>query len=476
MKNKGVVVMAAAVAVLGGYLAYDMKAEKAADAKKAEESRLFVFKPDQVNEFAIEGSKGRTVLKRSVDGWTIEEPLKDGADDGFTDDFVERSMGDKFLEIAKEGADIDWKVYGLDAPVAKITFKSQAGAASTLEISAKQNFEQNAIARISGENRVLIVPAAWSVNAGRGPNDFRDKRLLRFKIGSVDRLEFKNALGSFVIESKDGKWSAPGRPDAVLEQNRVRELMSMINETRAQDFADPAAAGKSPVVYGLAAPAVTMTARLKDKIWSAKLGRGTDPDKSEYALVGEPKLLLKLETGAIDKFGRTTLDGLRDKKIPFAFDRAAAVRLETRSGLKTSAYRKDGATWAIVDGASGVTADSAKIDELLERLAKLQALRYADAKEAAKFKPANSLAFAGADGGEVFRLEWGAPYKGKTSGQDLTFVLAKSSASPDVFELEESTLTALPLKELAKAPEGAKTAPKTSGDAPAEKPSEKVEQ
>lgn len=467
MKNRGVIVVAAIVVASGAYLAWDLRSEKSETESKAQQTLLFPFNPDQVNEFVIENGKGKTRLVRSVDGWKIEEPLSDLADDGFTDDFVDRSLKDHFLEVAKEGEGIDWKVYGLDQPVGKVTFKTQAGVSRTVEISPKQNFEQNSIVRFAGENRVLIVPASWSVNAGRGNLDFRDKRLLRRKIGGVDQLELTNANGSFSLAQKDGKWTVPAQPNWTLDQNRVRELLSMINETKATDFlsAEDATNKKALEALGLSKPVVTIRLVVKDQPWSASFGRGgAEKEKNDYALLGEAPGLLKLEPASIAKFETVSMDGLRDKKAPFDFAKGIVKKIDVETPLKKASFLKEGAVWTVKDGADGVEADSGKIDELIDRMRNSQAARFADAEAAAKYKPINKVSFSDGEK-EIFSASWSLPFKAKlgeasatveknnatvVASNNATVVAMKTNKSEDVFLVEDATMSLFPLQSLVK--------------------------
>lgn len=483
MKNRGVVVLVAAVALLGGYLAWDMRSEKAAEETKTKESLIFPYAVDQVNEIVIENAKGgRTRLAKTIDGWKLEEPLKDDADSGFTDDFLGKIMKEGYKEVAKEGDGIDWKIYGLDNPIGKITVKTQTGQGKSLEVSAKQNFEENAIARISGENRVLIVPWSWSANAGRTALDFRDKRLFRHRIASVERLELTNPEGTFTVESKDGRWITPANPEWLLDQNRVRELLSMLNESRVADFVTEGSPLKTQVGdYGLATPKVRIKAKLKDKPWDVQIGTVARPEPGkaaskvppgEYASVSDPAFLVRLDDGVLAKFEKLTLDGLRDKKKPFDFNKDPVKRIEFETPLKKAVFTKNGETWGLTDGAEGVTVDSLKVQDLVDQLKSATVARYALVKAA--FKPVNHVRLKGADGALVFSIDWTVPSKDKIEGRAAEVVLAKTNLSPDVLILEASTIDKMTLHKLIKEKPQPKAseAPEKPLEGAAEKPAE----
>lgn len=132
-QNRGVLILVAVLAAAGGFLAWDLWSEKTKETRKLSETRLFPFEADQVNEFTIEKGTSKVRIVRTVDGWKLEEPVQDWADNAFTGDFVERLVKERYLEVAAEGESVDWKIYGLEAPAGKITVKRQTGESRTMK-------------------------------------------------------------------------------------------------------------------------------------------------------------------------------------------------------------------------------------------------------------------------------------------------------------------------------------------------------
>lgn len=458
MKNKGVLVFAGVVAALGGYLAWDISAEKREQQEKQESRKIFGFDPEQVNEFTIEKGGAKVRLSRSVDGWRIEEPVRDNADDTFTDDFVDRAVKDSMVEVAKEGEGIDWKVYGLETPAGRVSFKTQSGQEKTLLISTRQNFEQNAMARLSGENRVLVVPAAWTEHINRKALDFRDKRLYRFKIAGVDRIEFKNAHSSGVLEMKDGQWIIAGHPEWPLEQNRVRELLTMINESRVKDFvsaADPTAAQKKSL--GLGAPAAVVQLRAGDKSWSATLGRGSG---EEHAAITDPKFVLKLENGTLAKFESIDLLSFRDRRRPFDFNKDLVRRIEVITPLKSSVFVRKDAGWDLEKPVDGHEVDSGKVGAVVSSLREMNAATFADGGLSRRHVGRNRIRLLDEKGDLVFEMTFDPATQGRLDGQKTSVVTARTSSEKDVVLLEPSQIESLSLATLVKPKASA------SGEAP----------
>jgi hypothetical protein len=68
-------------------------------------------------------------LKRTVDGWFFESPLQEKADSEGVATFVEGLVLEKSSNVVKESEAVDWKVFGLDEPKARIRVTNNAGEA-----------------------------------------------------------------------------------------------------------------------------------------------------------------------------------------------------------------------------------------------------------------------------------------------------------------------------------------------------------
>jgi hypothetical protein len=428
-KNKPVLLLLAAVVLLGGYLAWDFRQEKTQQEKKTKQSFIFGFAPDQVNEVIIENDKQKTVIVKTVDGWMLESPIKDLADNFYTDDFVSRAMKDQWLDVAKEGADVEWKVYGLDKPAGKVSFKSQATQEiKTLEVSLKQNFELNSIARLSGDHRVLIVPSSWGTHISRGPQDFRDKRLFRNKIGAVDQLEFKfgSRQSSYTLSRQDGNWQNVQNPAWILDQNLVREVLSHLAESRVQEHDIKLNPGKFEF---------SVIASMADKKWQVQ---------------GEQ--LVKIEKALLDKFKSFSLASLRDKKIPFNFDLQLVRKLHIETPVKQIKLSKSANQWTHAED----KINSSAVQELVEDIKKTQAVRYSvGALENAMIMTSRLSLFDEADK-VLLKLEWGEAMTGEIDGRPAKLIVMKSNLSKDLFLVEDVTLNKWTSTEFVKTTESAK--------------------
>lgn len=305
MKLKGRTILIIALLLFGGYAVYDYRQDIKQQETEMEESRLMTLNFEQVDRFEIQKSDFKISLVRTVDGWQLDSPIKDLADNTVADDFVKNVYAERIIEVAKEGADIDWSVYGLDKPLAKIIFKTTNGQENVFEISEKTNFESNGFIRRNSENKVLVVNSVWIERANKTISDFRDRRFLRHKIASVDSLKLKNAKGLLEIQRVDGQWVSSIQKDLKLDQNKVREILNKISEAKAADILP----GETKIHSDK--PLFTLDLIMAEKKWKAEVTQAKD--LGIYAQVSEPNFKMKMEAGALDKFISLALADLKEE-------------------------------------------------------------------------------------------------------------------------------------------------------------------
>ncbi len=315
MKSKGFVALIASILLLGGYAIYDYQIEKSEQNKKTEAAKLMTFNKDQINEIVITKEGSRVHLKKDVDGWMLLEPVQDLADNEGVDIFISTATSENSIDVVKEGADVDWALYGLDKPMGTVEFKVNSGESQKFEVSSKKNFEQNTFIRKNSESKVVVASGTWQARLNKGPIEFRDRRFLRHRIASVDQVKIETADKTLELKNVDNKWQIPG-DKKVLDQNKVREILQKISDAKVADFL---VAGElteaSRKKYLLAKPASKLTLIMADKKWEAGLWK-VGPEL--FAYIQNPPFLYRLETGVIEKILETKKTDLyeTDKNLP----------------------------------------------------------------------------------------------------------------------------------------------------------------
>ncbi len=405
------------------------------EIRKSNESKIVSFPVDQINQVEIENKFGKILLKRDDTGWSLEEPIKDWADNQFVEDFINGLAGEKSIDtIESKDKNLNWSIFGLDKDFTKVIFINQQGSAILIQVSAKKNFEGNSFLRRADENKVLVGTAQWALRSQKSPLDFRDKRLFRGKIASVEGINIKSQKDEFRLINKGNKWISENNPELKLDQNKVREILTSLNEIQANDFMDKALA-QAPAK---ATTKAKIDLKLKDKTWSAEIKQLAD--KSIIAVTSDPQFILKLEPGQTDKFFEMTLMGLRDRKEPFDFLNLSVRRIEINTKLKKMILTKDKETWYL-DGDAKASMDQNAIRNFIMRLSDSSVTEYLDKSEQMGFKDSeNRIILKAEDGKILYDLSWGPSIKKKALIGEKTLILAKSNLFKDVFALEPSVI------------------------------------
>jgi hypothetical protein len=399
------------------------------EEKKSVETKIVSDPLEQIHRLELENEKGKVVLQRDADGWSLEEPLKDWADNQFVEDYVGGLVGEKSIETAGEGADLNWSVYGLDKDFAKITFTNQQGKATLIRVSGKKNFEGNSFLRRDSENQVLVGSSQWAMRGQSAAMDFRDKRLFRGKIGGVEEISVKSTKNDFKLTLKDGKWSSEKDPGLKLDQNKIREILTSLNEVQAVEFLKSLPPAETKAKLSL---------KLKDKVWTADLKQAKD--KSVYALVSDPAFSLKLQTGQPEKFFDLSLQSLRDRKEPFDFKNLLVQEIEIQTAVKKMILRKEKETWKLEGDAQAVI-DEKSVRNLITRLSDSAVTEYLEPQEQARFKsPANKMILRDDKKEILFTLTWGPTLQKKLPAGDKFLILAQSSLYKEVFALDPAVI------------------------------------
>lgn len=399
--------------------------------KKAEAARIVAFPVEQIHQIEVQNKSGKILLKRDADGWRMEEPVKDWADNQFAEDFINGLANEKSIDtIAGEG-DTNWSIYGLDKEFSKVIFTNQAGQSVMVDVSNKKNFEGNNFLRRGSESQVLVATSQWALRVNKTPMEFRDKRFFRGKIGSVDEIKIKSQKDDFVLTNKDNKWISEKNPKIKLDQNKVREILTSLNEIQATEFLE-----KAPVAPTQAKIAL----KLKDKSWSGEIKQGLD--KAFYGVTTDPAFNMKLQAGQVDKFINITMMGLRDRKEPFDFQNLIVRRIELNTTLKKMTLVKEGEIWKL-EGDGKANIDQNAVRGFITRLSDTGVTEYLEPKEQAAFKnPANKIVLKGEDQKVLFEVSWGPEIQKKALVGEKKLILARTDLFTDVIGLDPAVIEA----------------------------------
>lgn len=307
MKLKGRSLLILCLLVLGSYTAYDFWKDEQKEKKKLTESQLMTLNFEQIHKLTIQRPHDKVLLERDESGWRLKEPLEDIADSNDVEDFIKSMVTERIFDVAKEG-NIDWALYGLNAPIGTLTLETNTGATQSFTVADKVNFEDKAFLRRDQEERVLLVNSLWQNRVRKTAIDFRQKRLLRANLAALDELKIKNKSGEIWLQRIDGQWVNGKDKTQILDQNKVREFLSDFAEARADEIYDKSEAQSKELKDLFSADL-----RLDDKRWSARVQQ--DKSFKIYALISEPNFFMRMEPGALDRFINAKVSELEPDKM-----------------------------------------------------------------------------------------------------------------------------------------------------------------
>lgn len=450
MRNKGTWILFLVVVLISTYAYFgEYKGKEKEKLNQEAQSKIFKdVKMEQVNQIVLEKTAEKIKLQRGTDGWTLSEPIKDSADSEGVESWLKLLADEKTMTVAVEGSDIQWKFFGFDQNITKLTLSTSAGNSTSVEISEKKNFENNCFLRFPGQNKVYVVSSSWTGYATKKVFDLRNKKLFRHQMSNVQSILIKNKKGSFIFENKEAKWISPTKSDWVFDQNKVRESIAKLNEAQATEVQfEGEALVKEKSKFKSAD--VSFEIKLTDKTWSAALVQ--NKDKSYSMLVSDPNMIVKVDSSFGDKFSAVMLDEYRDTKLPFmAVDKAKVKAIDLETSLKKSSLVQKNGGWDLAVEDKTMEVQQEKVGLLLEKLKDLNVLQYASQNELKKAKLSQKINLLDQDKKSVFQLSMTETIKKKIDNLEKNVRLAKTSLYPEPFVIDESEIEKLQLNELTK--------------------------
>jgi hypothetical protein len=325
-RTTGILLLVAAA--LGAFVwLYEIRGGDERAEAEAREKRLFAgFEPEDVAWLAFTTEDGVAVrAERRAGTWQIVEPLAFPGDP-FAFDGIAAALAQVESQAVYETPQ-PLEVYGLDDAARDVRFGA-GDAEHSLRTGKPAPMGGNSYVWIAGGTAVYTVPT-WRVTAlHKKLDDLREKRILRFEAGAVERITAEWAGGRVELEKRDGTWHVTAPLDGPADEAVVNDFLSDLTYLRAQGFADAPEAAASA---GLDPPAYRV------ELWLAKPESGGEAPRLSLAVgsavvnaerlvrAGEPTLY-RIAAERLDDFPRGVV-AWRFKQLA-QFDPAAAQRIE----------------------------------------------------------------------------------------------------------------------------------------------------
>jgi Domain of unknown function (DUF4340) len=336
MKWRNLGIVALAFLALGSYVyLYEIKGEKKREEASEKEKKLFQFEQKDIATLTIKPGNDEFVLQRDKDAWKLVKPIEGKADKS-TADSVAIDLASAKTDRVIEEANTDWKKYGLAPPAVKLSAKLNDGKTYDLELGEKDFTDSSVFARVSGQNKVLVLPSSLLSSASKKLLDFRDKTVLEFQRDQIKEMSVASKDKEYRFEKSGEDWSIKAPFEARADRTEINSIISDLDFARVEEFVD--SPNSNLKVYGLDKPEERVDLLLGDSRARKTLLVGKKVDSFYYAKDDSTPPVFKIKE---DLYKKLSLDPqkIRDKKV-IRFERADLTQIEVKAHDKLLSFYK----------------------------------------------------------------------------------------------------------------------------------------
>lgn len=329
---------------------------------------VIAFDKASVQRIRLEYDDGRSIVCESKEyGWEIVEPIIAKADASAVEKIiseVDDLRVDRF--IAEESDDLS--AYGLAQPRIKLTASSKDGKDKILLVGSEEN--GSVYVKAASDKAVFLVKDEIVDKLTKQPSDLRDKTILAFDIGDVEKLELKYPQRSVILEKKSDVdeeiWELVAPVPVKADGSKVDEILRKLRELKAGEFVSDEP--EDIAVYGLTGPQIQVVLSLKGD-GAKTLLMGKEVKGSVYVKTSSAETVYLVDVGIMDDLTKSSLD-LRDSQM-MEFDRNDVKRIELKRKDEAIVLIKQEHDWRIIEPIR----EKAKNYEVIDILRKLDSLK-----------------------------------------------------------------------------------------------------
>jgi hypothetical protein len=408
----------ALIAVLGGLGAYiyfvesDRPASTSVAGEPARE-KFFTVETDKINEIRINYKGETTLLRKDAAGWKLVEPMAVDAD---PPEAISLAQAITNLESVRTVVDnpSDLAQFGLSDPQIMVDFKAEGGASGSFKLGSKNPTQSEIYAMKGGTNTVVLVSAFQESSFTKEPFALRDKRILKFDREKADTLTLVKGGNSIQLARSGSEWKVVKPVEARSDYSAVEGFITRLSSANMSKLVEEQPADLAK--YGLDKPLMTVTLGAGSSKTVLEVGK-TENDQTYARDASRPMVFTVDSTLQTDL--NKNFDDYRKKELfefrPFYVAKLRAV-LDSPGGAKTYEFEKvpaakpgEADTWKItrVGGASH-TADSAAMDDLLNKLVAIKADSFVIGNTRTGLDKPALVVSASYDEGKFERVRFGA--------------------------------------------------------------------
>ena len=373
MQFRGLLIAAAALALLGGLVWWSNKAEatKETAADPNAPPKIIDLAADKMQKVDITKDGETTSLERAADNrYRLVAPKElpadqDAASGVFTS--LTSFVSDRVVE--EKGGQLS--NYGLDKPKLVVDILKKDGKHIKLLIGDDTPTSGSAFAMLEGDPRIFTIASHNKASVDKSWKDLRDKRLLTFDPEKLSRLEL-TTKGQTVEFGKNtnGEWQIVKPRPLRADGNQVEELLRKLKDAKMDASLPEADEKKSAAAYASAALVGTATAT--DASGRQTIEVRKDKDGTFYAKSSAVEGVHKL-TADIGEGVNKNIDDFRNRKL-FDFGWSDPGRIDIKDGANARTFTKAGDKW----NSGGKEMDSTSVQAMVDKLREMSAIKFVD--------------------------------------------------------------------------------------------------
>jgi hypothetical protein len=359
------------LAIVGGFAYYISR-----QPEPQKNHKLFDLKPDQIAQVELRGPARDLVIQRDGPSlWRIVKPVQTPADNSIADGIANAIAGLQIADTVDENP-TDLANFGLENPATTvIVTTTDKRVLPGIMVGSDTPIGNNSYIKMTDKPAVLLVPAGFTVAAGRTLKELRSHVLVGLTADQMNRVAVTHADGSVIeVARKGDDWAITKPRDYPADKAAVQQLLDAIAGARVAEYIEDNPQDLEK--FGLAKPALQFeVSGGKDNSKETVLigfKQAETGKNAVYARVAEGNQPISTVADYIVKAVDKSFDDLRDKTV-LAFDEAKVERI-TMSGGPVSILleRAPGDKWNVVAEGKTAPAKPEVASSLLDQLHELK--------------------------------------------------------------------------------------------------------
>jgi len=336
-----------ALAIVGGFAYYISR-----QPEPQKNHKLFDLKPEDIAQIELRGPARDLVIQRDGPGlWRIVKPVQTPADNSIADGIANAIAGLQVVDTVDENP-ADLANFGLETPATSvIVTTTDKRVLPGIMVGSDTPVGNNSYIKTTDKPAVLLIPAGFTVAAGRTLKELRSHVLVGLTADQMNRVAVTHPDGSVIeVARKGDDWMITKPREHSADKAAVQQLLDVIAGARVAEFIEDNPQDLEK--FGLAKPALQFeVSGGKDNTKETVLigFKQAEAGKSAvYTRVAEGNQPVSTVADYIVKAVDKSFDDLRDKTV-LAFDEPKVARITLIGGpVSILLERTPGDKWNVI--------------------------------------------------------------------------------------------------------------------------------